>query len=482
MPLSSTSFERHRIVEILDAISQGEDKNEEMRECAIALDSLSVKYSSVSAANAYSALAGLLRILDPLVQWRSAVLNATVEADRFLRSSKERYALWEKEFGGKPGVSGLLEIANRIADITAIADIASLTKCLSTVPLPVGIQQNERSQWEGKIPFPDSSERFRNIKEAPVDLTVAFLKFHIDGQSANQVDHLSPQEVHDLEIEVRVSRWPSERQELRLTPLSVEAKSTYEFPVFTFEKPQGEAPYLMSARGRAILWLPQGMNARPFEFKYSAEFLPESSEQPVAIVGHRTLLIEGTDISKFQICGYDYLDRKLFKIRDVLRRRAGVTQQETADLLQVLGPLCNLAGQAVQDNLFPGSWSEKEFQEKVLEHLRRTPFIGSKLDEHAFGAGGITDLTWHGLPIELKVTDKLTTLSDCEKYFAQAASYAVAKEKKTAIVCVLDYSKKETAPGTLDRLLGVKYDSDSGVTICALIIQGNLSRPSALSR
>ncbi|BEU63461.1 hypothetical protein MAFF301524_32610 [Ralstonia pseudosolanacearum] len=109
--------------------------------------------------------------------------------------------------------------------------------------------------------------------------------------------------------------------------------------------------------------------------------------------------------------------------------------------------------------------------------------IGSHLDEHAHGGGGITDLSLRGLPIELKAQDSLiTNVDECEKYFAQTASYAVAKGKRTAILCVLDSSPKSTAPRTLDSLLNLRVHDDSGVAICVLVVQGNLAKPSALSR
>jgi hypothetical protein len=203
----------------------------------------------------------------------------------------------------------------------------------------------------------------------------------------------------------------------------------------------------------------------------------------VAIVGHRTLVVDGTDLDKLHICGYSTLDRRLFTLRDVLRGRSGVPQDECADALIVLTPLCNLAGRAVQDADFKGSWTEAKFQTLVRDELRRNALIGSHLDEHAHAAGGITDLSWRGIPIELKVHSTLiTSTDDCEPYLAQTASYAVAKSKRTSILCVLDASEKRTAPQSPERLLNVLLHPESGVWICVLVIQGNLALPSALSR
>src|SRR3546814_5616863 len=145
------------------------------------------------------------------------------------------------------------------------------------------------------------------------------------------------------------------------------------------------------------------MHARPFEFKYTAECIPVRGDQPVAVVGHRTLIVDGADASKLQVCGYPGLDQALYALRDTLRRRPGVPQSESADALLVLGALCNLAGRAVQDAEFKGWWDEAAFHRNVRAEMRRHPLLGAELDEHAHAAGGITDLSLHGMPIELKI-------------------------------------------------------------------------------
>lgn len=423
-------------------------------------------------------MGSVLRIVDSLTQWHSAVLDAQIDADRFLRSARERYAMWTGEYGLSEETRTLVTAAAAIGRVTQIVDVITVASALSVVPLPIGVfAQFQRPPWAGKL------EPHEERPEELVELTVAFLKFQIDGNPAADVHHVPPREVHDLQIEVRVSRWPEGKRELRLTPVSVEPKSTYDFPEFVFRRPDGTAPFTLRQNGRAVLHLPQGMHSRPFEFKYTAEFLPEKGEQPVAIVGHRTLMLDGTDLDKLQICGYRTLDRRLFHVRDYLRTRSGVPQDEGADALLVLTPLCGLAGRAVQDAEFKGVWTEARFQECVRAELRRSPLIGEHLDEHAHAAGGITDLSLRGMPIELKVHGTLiTSTDDCAPYFAQTASYAVAKSKRTVILCVLDTSEKSTSPQSLERLLGISYHDESGVWICILVIQGNLTRPSDLSR
>lgn len=266
-----------------------------------------------------------------------------------------------------------------------------------------------------------------------------------------------------------------------MTPYSVELASTYEFSNFTFSRPSSEAPYVLHQRGRAILKATQGLHARPFEFKYAAEFLPPKTEQPVAVVGHRTLLIDGTDPSN-SISGYPVMDKRLLDIRDALSKAPQLPQLELRDFLTLLTSLFNLAGSAVQDAVFPGKRTEAQFQEDVRAALRRYPSVGVELEEHANAAGGITDLSFRGIPIELKVESSiLFSLEKAQRFVAQTATYAVAKGKKTAILCVLDCSEKNGAPRDPAQLVDIQF-AENGVQVCVLVIQGNLPKPSALSR
>lgn len=469
---------RLQVSEALFAISTDGACAHELRDTAAALDALSINFSNTAAAKAYSALAGLLRIVDALVRWRRAVLDAEMDADRFLRSAKERVTLWAQEYSATTATQSLLPVAAEINTLSAIGQVCDVARALAGVPLPVAVfERPVRPEWAGDlIPEKDSEEE-------QVDLTVAFLKFHIDGVAAADVHQFTPAQAHDLEIEVRVSRWPEGKHELRLVPVSVETKAAYDFPTFSFAKPPGRPPFTMQQAGRAVLMMPQGLHARPFEFKYTADFLPESGDQPVAIVGHRTLIVDGSDPVRDPLCGYPSLDRRLLSVRNALRRRSGVSQQETVDALRLLIPLCNLAGRAVQDSEFKGKWNEDAFQQYVRAELRRSPVVGVELDEHANAAGGITDLSLRGLPIELKVRDAIiVSVDDCAKFLAQVVSYAVAKSKRTAILCVLDASPKKVAPVPLEKLLDIRIHAETGVAVCILVVQGNLAKPSDLSR
>lgn len=455
---------------------------EALSRAAFALEASSARYGRASIGAVYSAFADLLRIVSMLVDWRAAVLAAAADADRFLRGAQERYRLWAGEYGASEAASALVEAAAGLPGISSLADVGAFCGRLAATPLPIGVFADDSARRSLQIPEREEAE---DARERPIELSVAFLQFLIDGTAATETHYITPGEAHDLDIEVRVARWPETAATLQLSPVTIEPPDTHAFPTFILSRPFGDPPFSLRQRGRAVLKTAQGVNARPFEFKYVAQFLPRAAEQPVAVVGQRTLRIEGFDLTRAGLTGYAAIDRKILQIRDQLRNSRPITEAEIGDVLTVLSVLGNLAGRAVQDASFKGAWTEAEFQREMRAELRRSPRIGSDLDEHPHAAGGITDLSFHGVPIELKVEPKAAlALKDCARFVDQTASYAVAKGKRVGILCVLDCSPKKGPPFPAEEGIGVLISETSGapVHIVTLLVQGNPMRPSDLSR
>jgi hypothetical protein len=196
--------------------------------------------------------------------------------------------------------------------------------------------------------------------------------------------------------------------------VTIEAQSTHDFPTFRFPRPTGDPPYSLRDRGRAALLVPQGLRAQPFEFRYAATFEAAAAEQPIAVVGHRNLRLDGIDRP---ITGYHGVDRRLLEIRDALRQRPPVMPEDVTNTLTVPAALGNLAGQAVQDHYFPEPTDERAFQARVRSYLRQRPEIGSKMEEHPRAGAGETDLSFYRIRIELKSeNDGPLGLPGCKRY------------------------------------------------------------------
>ncbi len=236
--------------------------------------------------------------------------------------------MWQKEYGEQTAAQSLVKAAESLPRVGSLSDFEDLCMAIAAVPLPVGVFS------EGARSMPQFVDE-QTSPPLPAELTVAFLKFQIDGQAAGSIHHLTPLVLHDLEIEVRITlaRICNNAEAVpyfngaayQLRPLRVRLRQAC-----------GRTTVHTSPAGRAALQLAQGMSARPYEFKYSAAFEPVSSEQPVAIVGHRTLLIEGLDVRSNPITGYPMVDEKILSIRDFLRRNGLVNSTELSDVLEVV--------------------------------------------------------------------------------------------------------------------------------------------------
>jgi hypothetical protein len=424
---------------------------------------------------AYSAFASLMRTLAMLVEWRAAVRGAAVDADRFLRSARILHRAWVEEYREREIACPLAAAAAPIAELTEVELVGPICKAIASVPLPIGIYAADTSR---RIPRFDAEREER--EPPPPELTVAFIRFNIDGKPAADTDSLTPKEVHDLEIEVRISSWPDAAEALILAPVTIEARSSHDFPTFLFPRPTGGPPYHLRERGRAVLHVAQGLRAQPFEFRYAADFEPREVEQPVAVVGHRNLRLNGIDRP---ITGYEGVDRRLLEIRDVLRQWPLVTAADVTNALTLVVALGSLAGQAVQDNLFPQPLNERAFQNHVRGYLRQRPEIGPRLEEHPRAAGGQTDLSFEGIRLELKSENgRLLGLADCQQFVGQTSAYAAGSDKRVAVLCVLDGGRKVKPPFPADEGIGILRTEDNSVAVVTLLIQGNLARPSDLSR
>lgn len=477
--LSEAFSARIQAIEALRAATEARVNNaQSMRNAADDLDAASITCDYSVAAASYGALAGLLRITAMLVEWRGAIFGATQDANRFLRSAKAQYKLWLDEYNTAEIQHGLLEGSAAIESVAELDQVGNVCHAIASIPLPIPFFA--AAVHPSRIPRGDQKQE----KDPPVELQVAFLQFEINGEPAKQVHFLTPQMVHDLEIEVRVTRWPDNATTLDLRPVSVEKPDTYDFPNFQFVRPSGDGPFVMRQQGRAILKFPHSIQASPFEFKYAAEFSPRISEQPVAVVGQRTLRIEGIDLQRSPITGYQAMDKKLIELRDILRENRLIAEADLKSSLVLMAALGSLAYRALHDDLYPGTRDEPQFQQDVRAELRRVPQIASELEEHPHASGGITDLSFRGIRIELKVEQqKLLALDDCNRFLGQTASYIIATGKRIGILCVLDCSPKNVAFPAEENWGILKHKTRDGeVFVVTLIVQGNLPTPSNLSR
>jgi hypothetical protein len=212
------------------------------------------------------------------------------------------------------------------------------------------------------------------------------------------------------------------------------------------------------------------------------------SDTLVFVEGQRHLRVQSFDPDRNPQSGYSQVDHKVFEIRNEVRRMTAVNDNEINYFLTLLTAVGRIAGQSLQDNLFASQHSEAEFQEEMKKLLRTDSRIGSRLEEHPHVAGGITDLSFHTIRLELKVElEKLIDREAASKFVPQITQYVAGSDRRFGILAILDCSPKTTAPGSVANDIFFQLvlpSSGAGlpIGIAVVIIRGNLSKPSSLSR
>lgn len=428
----------------------------------------------------YRAFHTAISIFLLLVEWKQAIRKAEFDAHRFLASAKLQASEIDQSLSYILDPH-LQEFLNNVDSLQGVSELVEVQKYLSEWELPLLLFSNTRSNMFSQNHFANEQDN----KSENLQSTVAFLRFEIDGKPAEQYNYLKPGTSYDLSIEVRVSNWPTGANLLTLTPVTIDIRERSWLPNFHFKKPEGNGPFSFTGTGRAVLEVAHSFGSRPYEFLYAAEFDEISNCRSVEIVGHRRLLLEGTDVISNPRTGFSHVDQHLLKIRNRIREFPGVNPDDIANTMTILEGLGNIAAQALKAGSFEANMSEKQFQTRVSEMLRSRSEIGQNLDSHSEAAGGITDLTFKGIPIELKVEKaKVLFAKDFKNYFDQTAAYAIALGKKIGILSVLESTVKSAPVGTVEDDIDffIHQTGQSVIAIIVVVIRGGLSKPSSYSK
>jgi len=464
------------------ALKPSLDDFERLKKGCLELEATIFKLGQGDVEDQYRAYHTAIAIFVLLAEWKHAIRNAEPDAQRFLSSAKLKASEVDKSLSFATD-ERLNTFLDQVEALKSVDELTAIQNQLKRWTLPLLLFANLLDQGFRELHLPGfngSSEEAEKL-----ETTVAFLKFDIDGEPAKHWNYLKPGTSYDLTIEVRVSNWPNGASALLLTPVTISIREQNWLPSFKFEKPKGEGPFILTGTGRAVLEVAHSFGSRPYEFLYAAEFDDTSNYRDVAIVGHRRLLLEGSDVVSNPLTGFSNVDRHLLSIRDKLRTFPGLHSDDVANTMIVLGGLGNIAAQALKAGLFETGTKETQFQRKAAEMLRNRSDIGEYLQGHPEAAGGVTDLTFRDIPIELKVENSNVLFpKDFSKFFDQAAAYAIGLGKRIGVLSILEASPKSAHVGVVedDIEVFVHQTGQSPIAIVVVVVRGGFPKPSSYSR
>jgi hypothetical protein len=118
--------------------------------------------------------------------------------------------------------------------------------------------------------------------------------------------------------------------------------------------------------------------------------------------------------------------------------------------------------------------------------------LGQDVQEHPSQAGGITDIRYRGVIVELKVERESGNREYIsKKYTAQSIQYAGVEARQVGILLVLDLTSKDKPPGDIrNDIILTDVETHGGddeakefpSKAFVFVINGNMKSPSTYSR
>ncbi len=469
---------RIQAIKALRGVQAGTRPANELARVADEIESLS-KRLEPGAGAAFSAYGELVRALGHLHLWGAAVREAEVDADRHLRAAQQRARDVVRHGSGGPSGPDVEKVARKLMEVSTLEEVEACFEDLLGVRLPLPFPGQPSP---AKLDPSELTDRAQSESRA----VVAFLRFSLGASPVEEPQDIRANLLYDLSVEIRLSQWPPRAKAIEVSPLTVEPYGTIDAPTFTIEESaSGELTF--SRTGRLCVRLPHDSLARPLEISYGVHLLPTGSEVSKVVVQGQSHLHFRCEEHGHLWNGNRAVAQAVRRARDEARPH-GLPDGELASFLAILGAVGLVAHESLADNIFPGDWSEAAFQKEMKSRLRTNPAIGSDLEEHPHVAGGITDLSFHGVRLELKVDPQPVDLEGAfESSGQQLAQYVVGSDRRCGVLVVLCRAPKGAAPGGLENDIGLRpinppTGGDRTIVLGIVLIRGDLPKPSSLSR
>ena len=302
--------------------------------------------------------------------------------------------------------------------------------------------------------------------------------------------------LYPLKFRVRGLTWPSDAIRLRLDLLTTCPQDEFSVSDFTLDKPHciKDGEYQGELVGQIKFSSGQSSVLDDLVFTVRSAFETSAGDfTEIPIIGHNELRLRVVNEDLHPLMtGNRRLDQHIAELVTKLLSDHPKIQDELPDLLKMLQALARLLATYAQEAIYKGESDvpEPEFQKTVLRDLRYQ--LGQDVQEHPNQAGGITDIRYRGVIVELKV-ERENGNRECisKKYTAQAAQYAGVEARQVSILLVLDLTTKDKPPGDIrNDIILTDVETHGGddrakefpSKTFVFVINGNMKSPSTYSR
>ena len=365
-------------------------------------------------------------------------------------------------------------------------DLEGLCKLLSVIPLPT-LYWYDRGLIQ---PYTDAHE-VPKLAPNPMVRVVVFL-----GQTPVATPQfLKPNILYPLEFRVRGIAWPDDAVRFNLNLSTTCTQSEFSLSQLSMEKPLGTdiSEYEGSLSGHILFNFAQSSVTDDLIFAVHGAF--ETSEglfEEIPVIGHTELRLRVLAPSRSPTWTDERpIDQHLLDLVTKLIADCPEIAEEMPELLEILQALSRLLATYAQEAIYKGRDDvlEKEFHTQALRDLRFQ--LGQDVQEHPGQAGGITDIRYKGVIVELKV-EKEDGDRDyiASKYTEQVVQYTGVEARQVSVLLVLDLTAKDKPPGDIrnDILLrdvethgGDDAHKEFPSKALVFVVNGNTKYPSAYS-
>ena len=370
----------------------------------------------------------------------------------------------------------------------ANCDPVLICTLLTSIPLPTLYWSAEQPRsFHGEVS--DIGERRNN----PMVRAIVFL----DQEPVASPQFLNVGELYRLSFRLQGLDWPEDAARLRINLNTTCPSEEYTVSDFVMDKPPGVADGLFEGEvtGNISFKSKQSSLIDDIVFTVHGAFeTPEGNFEETPVIGHNELSIKIIDNPRWlPPSERTPLDQRIVELTGTLVGDHPSVQRELPHLFPVLQALGRICAVYAQEAAFKArtNVSEKEFQEKVLHDLRMR-LDPSEVQGHSHQAGGITDIRYRGVIVELKVERENGERNYlAEKYGRQVTQYAGAEGKQVSVLLILDLTEKGNPPGDIKNDILVAdvatHGSESDPQefpskVFVFVVNGNTRNPSSYSR
>ena len=366
-------------------------------------------------------------------------------------------------------------------------DFDVLCAFLLMIPLPTLYWQS----GEQSTKFQDTTND-SNAEQNPILRVIVFL----DSVPIASPKLLKSNILYPLVFQVHGLTWPGDAIQLHLNLLTTCPSSEYSVSEFVLGLPHCVENGEYQGKLRGQIKFNSGQSSLLDDILLTVRGAFETSEGKfveIPVIGHNELRLKIVDENRqLKRMRNRPLDQHILELIEQLPSDCFKVRDEIPDLLEMLQALTDLRATYSLEAIFKGrsDISESEFHATVLRDLRL--MLGQDVQKHPEQAGGIADIRYRGVIVELKV-EKINgdRKHISKKYTEQATQYAGVEARQVCILLILDLTTKDKPPGDIrnDIMLtdvethgGTDTEKKFPSKAFVFVINGNMKNPSTYSK